>query len=130
MSTVKRKILIVDDEEELLTALGIRLELMNFQVVKAGTARETFGKISSEKPDLIVLDIHLPGINGIEICDVLKKDPETAQTPIIFLTASSDRLTEMRALEAGGFSFLTKPLDPVLFQAKIKEAFAKKSLPT
>lgn len=128
MNAEKKKILIVDDEEELLVALGIRLELMNYEVIKAGTARETFEKISSEKPNLIILDIHLPGLNGIEICDVLKKDPETAETPIIFLTASSDQLTEMRALEAGGFFFMTKPLDPVLFQAKVKEALAKKNL--
>ena len=125
MANGRKKVLIVDDEEELLTALGIRLELMNFSVVKASTARETFEKIKSERPDLIILDIHLPGLNGIEICDVLQKDPATANIPVIFLTADSDELTEMSAKSAGAFSFLLKPLDPAVFQTKVHEALSR-----
>jgi len=104
---------------------GLWRELMNFSVVKASTARETFEKIKSERPDLIILDIHLPGLNGIEICDVLQKDPATANIPVIFLTADSDELTEMSAKSAGAFSFLLKPLDPAVFQTKVHEALSR-----
>jgi CheY-like chemotaxis protein len=119
---MRNKILIVDDEEELLSALEIRLHLMNYDVVKAQSAMEAFERIKSDKPNVLILDIHLPGLNGIEICDVLKKDPETARIPVIFLTGSGDDETRLRAEHAGAFSFLTKPLDPVVFQDKIRKA--------
>ena len=125
MTNERKKILIVDDEEDLLTALEIRLELMNFKVVKAATAKEALERISSEKPDLIILDINLPGLSGIDICDILKKDPKTAHIPVIFLTAYSDQHTEFNARNVGAFAYLTKPLDPVLFQAQLKDALLK-----
>ena len=123
--STQKKILIVDDDEDLLTALEIRLELMNFKVFKASAAKEALQKITSENPDLIILDINLPGLSGIDICDILKKDPKTSHIPIIFLTALSDDHTEFSARNVGGFAFLTKPLDPVQFQAQLREALSK-----
>lgn len=125
MPNAKKKILIVDDEPDLLTALQIRLELMNLEVVKAATAKEALEKINAEKLDLAILDINLPGLSGIDICEILKNDPKTAHIPVIFLTAASDMHTEFHAKNAGGFAFLTKPLDPAKFQAQLQEALSK-----
>jgi len=109
----------------LILALGIRLELMNFEVVKAATAKEALEKIGAEQLDLAILDINLPGLSGIDICEILKNDPKTSHIPVIFLTAASDSHTEFHAKNAGGFAFLTKPLDPAKFQAQLQDALSK-----
>ncbi len=125
MPNAKKRILIVDDEPDLLTALEIRLELMNFEVVKAATAKEALEKIETEKLDLAILDVNLPGLSGIDICEILKNDPKTSHIPVIFLTAAADIQTEFHAKNAGGFAYLTKPLDPAKFQAQLQEALSK-----
>ena len=125
MGIPEKKVLIVDDEEEFLEALEIRLQQIHFQVMKAVSATQVFQILNNQMPDLIFLDIHLPGLSGLEICDVLKKDARTAKIPIIFLTGSSDKVTELEARHVGGFSYLSKPLDQSLLKKKVEEALLR-----
>ncbi len=113
-----KKILIVDDNELnitiLLNALG---NLYDISVALSG--REAFEAIEEELPDLIVLDIIMDGISGIEVCKKIKSEKRTEHIPVVFLTAAHDALKDM-AYEAGADDFLGKPFEGAMLQAKIQ----------
>ena len=106
---MKRHILAVDDEVDTLNLVRIILESAGYTVEMAEIGREAFEKIDFRKPDLVLLDIRLPEMDGYEICRRLKEDPETKYVPVVMFSASGSEHTAERAREAGADGFLVKP---------------------
>ncbi len=116
----KEKILIVDDEEDILKLLNYNLVNNGFQVECATTGEEALEKARSTQPDLIVLDLMLPGIDGLDVCRILKNDSRTAQIPVIMLTAKGEEADIVVGLELGAEDYVTKPFSPRVLSARVK----------
>ncbi|PNP90218.1 DNA-binding response regulator [Listeria newyorkensis] len=112
------KILVVDDESSIVTLLQFNIEKAGFDVVTAEDGRTGYELALSEKPDLIVLDLMLPEMDGIEVCKQLRQDK--VETPILMLTAKDDELDKIIGLELGADDYLTKPFSPREVVARIK----------
>ena len=104
------KILIVDDEPHVLRAMAYALRRAGYEVVTAQDGEEALSKVHTEHPDLMILDVMMPGMNGLEVCQRLRKQQETASLPIIVLSAGSQVDDKVRGLEAGADSYVTKPV--------------------
>lgn len=114
------RILIVDDEPDILEFLTYNLEKEGYEVFSAQNGKEALKVAKTIDPHLIVLDIMMPEIDGIEVCDRLRTDPQFENTLIIFLTARSESFTQVTALETGGDDFINKPIKPNVFKSRIK----------
>lgn len=121
MENKSRKILVVDDEPDIVEILTYNLEKENFSVFKAYSGEECIASALENSPDMIILDIRMPGMTGIEACRNLRLNKKFEQTPILFLTADSDEYTTMNAFDAGGTHFITKPIKPSILVNIIKE---------
>lgn len=118
MSTVK-KILIADDEPDILEILTFNLKGEGYEVITAKNGDEAIEKAKASKPDLIILDMMMPGKNGLEVCNILRSQSIFAGTLIVFLTAISDETTEIKSLEDGADDYLTKPISPKVLLSKV-----------
>ena len=120
MGLEKQTILVVDDTPENLSLMGDMLS--PHYRVKVATNGERALKIAGgeNKPDLILLDVMMPGLSGYEVCEALKADPTTAEIPVIFLTALSNVEDEQRGLDAGAVDYVTKPISPPVVLARVK----------
>lgn len=125
MENKARKILIVDDEPDIVEILTYNLEKEKFTVFKAYSGEECITSAIENSPDMIILDIRMPGMTGIEACRTLRMNKKFEQTPILFLTADSDEYTTMNAFDAGGSHFITKPIKPSILVSIIKELTEK-----
>ena len=103
------KVLIVDDEEAIREMISVALELAGFQWIEAENAQVAHSRIVDERPDLILLDWMLPGVNGVELARRLKRDEATGEIPIIMLTAKSEEDNKIQGLDAGADDYITKP---------------------
>jgi two-component system alkaline phosphatase synthesis response regulator PhoP len=119
------KILIADDEPDILEIIEFNLQAQGYDVTTAKNGDEAFEKAKQVKPDLIILDIMMPGKNGIEVCKMLRMIPAFKQTLIVFLTALSDETTEIKGLETGADDYLTKPISPKVLVSKINALFRR-----
>ncbi|MFZ7116266.1 MAG: response regulator [Bacteroidota bacterium] len=119
------KILVVDDEPDIVEILKYNLEKEKFTVFKAYSGEECITSAIANNPDMIILDIRMPGMTGIEACRSLRENEKFAETPILFLTADSDEYTTMNAFDAGGSHFITKPIKPSILVSIIKELTEK-----
>ena len=108
----KRKILIVDDEEPIILLLKTILNVYGYETGEVFVSKETFNKVETEKPDLIILDIAMPEMDGYEVCRKLKSHETYKQIPIIMITALTLEQDRKMALEAGANGFIFKPFDP------------------
>jgi len=117
-----KKILVVDDEPNIIKVLKSRLSHSGYDVITAVDGRTSLKKAKDEKPDLILLDILLPGLNGFEVCKRLKKDKETKDIPIIMLTSLAQERDLSKGLEEGASCFITKPFNPADLLTEIKTA--------
>jgi two-component system alkaline phosphatase synthesis response regulator PhoP len=124
MSTVK-KILIADDEPDILEILKYNLQGEGYEVYTAKNGTEAIEVAKKTLPDLIILDIMMPGKNGIEVCNILRLQPAFKETLIIFLTALSDETTEIKGLETGADDYLTKPISPKVLISKVNALFRR-----
>jgi two-component system alkaline phosphatase synthesis response regulator PhoP len=116
------KVLLTDDDEMVLISLEELLLAENiFDVTTASNGKDAIAKAQAETFDLIVLDIVMPGMSGIEVCKTLRGMEDTKETPIIMLTAKSAEADKKTGLEAGANIFLPKPTDPVKFVEIVKE---------
>ncbi len=104
------KILVVDDEVGALTLIGIMLERGGFEVLKARDAYAALDVLNQSVPDLIILDVMMPGMNGIDLCRHLRGLPETSETPIVILSARGDPASVESGLSAGADDYLQKPI--------------------
>jgi len=123
-NTVK-KILIADDEPDILEIIQYNLQHEGYDVVTAKNGNEAIDLAKKYQPDLIILDIMMPGKNGIEVCNILRLQPAFNDTLIIFLTALSDEGTEVKGLETGADDFLTKPISPKILVSKVNALFRR-----
>jgi len=114
------KILIVDDVATNRIVLKVKLSGARYETVQASTGEEALRQIAQESPDLVLLDVHLPDMNGIEICQRLKSAPATATLPVIVITAFPDPQTRIAALRAGADEFLVKPFDELVLLARLR----------
>ncbi|HRH67327.1 MAG TPA: response regulator [Bacteroidia bacterium] len=119
------KVLVVDDEPDIVEILTYNLKKQNYQVFTAYNGEEAIQSASENHPDLIIMDIRMPGISGIEACRIIKHDDLIKDIPVLFLTADSDEYTTMNAIDAGGDHFITKPIRPALLIGMIKELVQK-----
>lgn len=116
----KETILIVDDESDLLDMIEYNLLKEGFSVLKAENGQEGINLARKNKPDLIILDIMMPKMTGIEVCRVLKADKELKDRPIIFLTARDDEKTELEGLNLGADDYLMKPISTAKLVSRIR----------
>ncbi len=107
---MKDTVLVVDDEIGALTLIGIMLERGGFDVVKAKDGRTALTALDKTTPSLIILDVMMPGMSGIDLCAEIRKRPETTETPILILSARNDADSIMRGMEAGANDYLPKPI--------------------
>ena len=123
-----KKILAVDDEPMVLDVIKTRLEFAGYAVITAADGHEGMKKVRAEHPDLIVLDLILPGLNGYQICRILKGDDTTRRIPIIMLTARSQEKDVKEGMNSGADAYLTKPYETDEFVAKVKSLLEKTDL--
>jgi len=109
---MQHKIMVVDDEADVIDMLIINLRAAGFQVIAVEDGATALAKARSESPSLIILDLMLPKMPGLEICKVLKSDPATRHIPVIMLTAKAEEVDKIVGLELGADDYVTKPFSP------------------
>jgi two-component system, OmpR family, alkaline phosphatase synthesis response regulator PhoP len=122
---IVKKILIADDEPDILEIIQFNLQAEGYEVATAKNGDEAIDMAKKHQPDLIILDIMMPGKNGIEVCKILRTQPKFNHTLIIFLSALSDENTEVRGLETGADDYLTKPISPKILLSKVNALFRR-----
>jgi len=124
----KPKILIVDDEPFNVDYLEQELEDSNYETIAAVNGQDALDKVESEKPDLILLDIMMPLMDGFEVLSRLKANPNTRDIPVIVISASNDLGSVVKGIKSGAEDYLPKPFEPVLLHARISSSLEKKKL--
>jgi two-component system phosphate regulon response regulator PhoB len=115
-----KRIAIVEDEAELASLIDYNLSRSGYQTQVLGGARGTFKALEQWKPDLIVLDVMLPDVDGFELCRQIRQSAQLGRTPVLFLTARSDEVDRVLGLEIGGDDYMTKPFSPRELIARVK----------
>ncbi|MCR4430072.1 MAG: response regulator transcription factor [Tepidanaerobacteraceae bacterium] len=123
----KEKILVVDDEPHIVELVRFNLEAGGFKVFEAVDGQKAIELAQSEKPDLILLDLMLPGIDGLEVCRILRQQKPTQDIPIIMLTAKSEEIDKVLGLEMGADDYITKPFSPRELTARVKAVLRRSS---
>ncbi len=113
------RILVVDDIEANRRLLQAKLEAQYYTVIQAENGPQALEVAKAELPDIILLDVMMPGMDGYEVCRLLKQDPNTAFIPVVMVTALSDTEDRVRGLEAGAEDFLTKPVDDFALMSRV-----------
>ncbi len=119
------KILVVDDEEDIVAALSIRLKAMGYDVIFAYDGMTGLSKARDESPNLILLDVMLPKIDGYKVCRMLKFDEKYRHIPVIMITAKVSDSNRKMGEEMGADAYIVKPFNPEELMRKIKELLAK-----
>lgn len=118
-NTPAKKILIVDDEPDILEFLQYNLRKEGYEVVTASDGRQAIAVAEKEKPGLIILDIMMPELDGVETCRLLRTKKEFQEVPIAFLTARDEDFSQITALDVGGDDYITKPVKPRVLVSRI-----------
>ena len=128
----KEMILVVDDEEDILELVEYNLARSGYGVLSVTTGEDALRSARAESFDLVLLDLMLPGVDGLEVCRVLKNDPQTSSIPILMLTARGEETDIVAGLEAGADDYVTKPFSPRVLLARIKALLRRsaRSLPS
>lgn len=113
-------ILIVDDEEFGRETLESLLVKEPYRLLFASNGPEMLKVARENRPDLVLLDVMMPGMDGFEACEILRQDPEISETPVIMVTALDDKDSRIRGIEAGADDFISKPFDRIELRAKVK----------
>lgn len=121
----KGKILIADDEPDIVEIISYNLKLEGYEIFTARDGDDALQKAKAHKPDLIILDVMMPYKNGMEVCKILRSQPQFNQTLIIFLTALSDEYSHVKGLEFGADDYLSKPVSPKVLVTKINSLFRR-----
>jgi len=117
---MRETLLIVEDEKDIIKMLEYNLKKEGFKVLSVRGGEDALGLVNSDRPDLIILDLMLPGMDGLEVCKTLKGDAKTASIPVIMLTAKSQESDKIVGLELGADDYMTKPFSPRELIARIK----------
>jgi putative two-component system response regulator len=122
------RVLIVDDYEANITALRKLLEGQGYEVLTATNGRDALDMVHREHPDLVLLDVVMPDVSGLDVCASLKNVAETCLTPVVLVSALQERATRIEGLEAGADDFLSKPVDPQELYARVRSLIKLKRL--
>jgi len=122
----RETILVVEDDENIQQLVGYNLAKAGFHVIYADNGEQALSVIKRERPELIVLDLMLPGLSGFEICKLVRKDPKTKSLPIVMLTAKSEENDMAAGLDLGADDYITKPFSPKILISRIKAALRRK----
>ncbi len=121
-----KKILIVEDDPSVLRAISYMLEKEGYNVLTATDGLTGLTKAKGENPDLLILDVMLPGIDGFEICHRLRAEPQTAQLPILMLSAKGQAADKAMGLQVGANEYLTKPVERLVLLGRVEALLAAK----
>lgn len=116
-----KRTLIVDDEEGIVKVVKMYLEHHGYEVITAGDGQEGLERAKADKPDVIVLDLMLPRMDGYKVCGLLKRDARYAKIPVILFTAKAQEKDVKLGEEVGADAYITKPFEPEVLLSKIKE---------
>ncbi len=116
----KKKLLLIEDDEHILELLKYNLETRHYEICIARDGDEGIRLARAEKPDLIILDLMLPKVDGLDVCRVIRKDDQVADTPIIMLTAKGSEMDKITGLELGADDYITKPFSIRELMTRIK----------
>ncbi len=119
------KLLIVDDDLESLKLIGLMLQGRGYQISAAQSGLQALSKAVDERPDLVILDVMMPGMDGLEVCRRLRADPRTADIPVIMFSAKSDVEAKVAGFEAGADEYLTKPIHPAELVTRVEALLAR-----
>jgi two-component system sensor histidine kinase/response regulator len=119
-------ILIVDDQEENLRLVGTVLSMMNYDIILASSAEQAYKRLTSRLPDLILLDVLMPDVDGLTTCRQIKAESKWADIPVIFLSAADDKNLIVQALEAGGVDYVTKPFNMAELVSRVRTQLSLK----
>jgi len=125
----QEKILLVDDEEDILELLSYNLNREGFKTMGVTSGETALKKIDNDTPDLIILDLMLPGVDGLEITRILKSNRKTASIPIIMLSAKGEESDVVTGLELGADDYITKPFSPRILIARVKAIIRRDTIP-
>ena len=117
---LRAKILIIEDEKDIVKLLQYNLEREGYQVTSVPTGEEALRLLEKQSPDLVILDVMLPGIDGLETCRLLKQDPPKKDIPVLMLTAKSEETDVIVGLRLGADDYVTKPFSPKVLMARVK----------
>ncbi len=123
--TKARTILIADDEPDILEIINYNLLTEGYNVVTAKNGNEAIEMAKVHKPDMVILDVMMPGKTGFEVCKILRTLPEFENTIILFLTALNDDSTQIKGLETGGDDYITKPIGPKVLLSRVNAHFRR-----
>ncbi len=123
---MRKKILVVDDDPEVRELLGFNLKKAGFAIGTAANGVEALKKACSVSPDLILLDLMMPELDGFAVCEILRRDPATSAIPILIVTAVSGQLARLTGLESGATDYMTKPFSPKDLVARVKELLCRR----
>lgn len=127
MSDDPRTVLVADDDEDILQLVSFRLQRAGYTVVTAADGPQALAAAREHKPDLAVLDVMMPGLNGYEVTRQLRADAATAQIPVILLTARVQEADVSRGFEAGADDYLRKPFSPQELRSRVQAILARRS---
>jgi DNA-binding response OmpR family regulator len=122
---MRKRILVVDDDPELVELVSFNLKHAGYAIGTASNGVEAIKKARSLAPDLILLDVMMPELDGFAVCEILRRDAATASIPIVMLTAISSELGRLAGLGSGATEFLSKPFSPRLVVARIENLLKK-----
>jgi two-component system alkaline phosphatase synthesis response regulator PhoP len=114
------KILLVDDEQDILEIVGYNLSQEGYQIVTASNGKEAIAKAKKEHPQLIIMDVMMPEMDGMEACENIRKIPELQDTIITFLTARSEDYSQVAGFDAGADDYIAKPIKPKVLISKVQ----------
>ncbi|HLW17093.1 MAG TPA: response regulator [Actinomycetota bacterium] len=118
------RVLVVDDDRVIQQLLEVNLELEGYEVKRAGNGDEALKLVRSFKPDIVLLDVMMPKLDGREVCRRIKGDPATADIPVVFLSARAQDMDVNSGLELGASAYITKPFDPVDLLSTVERVLA------
>lgn len=124
---MKPKILVVDDEPDALELISYNLKAAGFEVVTASDGEEALKKARNSQPSLVILDVMLPEVDGLEVCKTLRREPATAAVPILMLTAKAAEIDRVLGLELGADDYVTKPFSPRELVLRVKAMLRRRT---
>jgi CheY-like chemotaxis protein len=126
----KLRVLVVDDDAAIRLVCALSLELAGFEVLEAEDGPRGLERAHEGRPDLVLLDVRMPGLDGFELAEQLRRDEQTRGIPLLFLSGEPAPSGKARALALGALDYLTKPFDPIALAALVGGALAKPAEPT
>ena len=124
----KQKLLVIEDEEDIAELIQLQAEMFGFRCLLAEDGLNGFEQVTKELPDVVVLDIMLPGQNGLDVCRKMKADPKLKSIPIIMISAKSEETDIVLGLELGADDYVTKPFSPRILFSRIKAVMRRQEI--